>query len=169
MTEGPFQRGTAVAIDGRGLLILGPSGAGKSALALDLIAMGAILIADDVVRIERIGDQLVMSVPDTGRGVIEARGIGLLRTPAAGPTRLTLALDLGEREDTRLPAPLRWTRQGLSAPLLRRPSALQPAAIRAAVLSGGPIDPDMPLVSGQVARDEARDQCRAARDSRAAG
>ena len=35
------------ASDGRGLLILGPSGAGKSALALQLIALGARLVADD--------------------------------------------------------------------------------------------------------------------------
>ena len=36
-----------VAINGRGVLILGPSGAGKSALALQLIAFGAKLVAGD--------------------------------------------------------------------------------------------------------------------------
>ena len=39
--------GTAVSIDGCGLLILGPSGAGKSSLAIDMLALGAQLISDD--------------------------------------------------------------------------------------------------------------------------
>ena len=38
---------STVAIAGRGLLILGASGAGKSALALSLIALGAMLVADE--------------------------------------------------------------------------------------------------------------------------
>ena len=46
---------TCVAVDGRGLLILGPSGSGKSALALQLIALGAQLVADDRTRVSRRG------------------------------------------------------------------------------------------------------------------
>ena len=38
---------TTVALRGRGLLILGPSGSGKSTLALQLMAVGARLVADD--------------------------------------------------------------------------------------------------------------------------
>ena len=38
---------TTVALAGQGVLILGPSGSGKSGLALQLMAMGAELVADD--------------------------------------------------------------------------------------------------------------------------
>ena len=44
--------GSAIAIHGKGVLLLGPSGSGKSDLALRLIDRGAKLICDDVVHIE---------------------------------------------------------------------------------------------------------------------
>ena len=163
------QPGTAVAIDGRGLLILGPSGAGKSALALDLLALGGALIADDVVIIARCGDNLLLSCPPGGEGLVEARGIGLLRTLSAEPTPLALVLDLGAAETERLPEPKTWFRSGVAVPLLRKPSPLQPAAIRAAVLSGGPIDPHTSISRGSLARSAARDQGSSARDSRMSG
>ena len=40
--------GTTVARAGRAVLILGASGTGKSALALQMIALGARLVADDL-------------------------------------------------------------------------------------------------------------------------
>ena len=42
---------SAVALDGRALLIVGPSGSGKSALALRMMAHGATLVSDDLVEI----------------------------------------------------------------------------------------------------------------------
>lgn len=135
---------TAVEIEGRGLLILGPAGAGKSALALDLIALGARLVADDAVLVSRHGDALVARSPAAG-DLIEARGIGILKVPLAGPTPLSLVIDLGRESTERLPRPLTWRRLGLSLPLIERPPLLQPSAVRAAVISGGPIDPEAPL------------------------
>ena len=44
--------GSAVAIDGNGVLLLGPAGSGKSDLALRLIDRGAKLICDDIILIE---------------------------------------------------------------------------------------------------------------------
>ncbi|MGB4827750.1 MAG: serine kinase, partial [Paracoccaceae bacterium] len=38
---------SCVAVQGRAVLVTGPSGAGKSALALQLMALGARLVADD--------------------------------------------------------------------------------------------------------------------------
>lgn len=90
---------SSVAWKGRGVLILGPSGSGKSTLALDLMARGAVLIADD--RTE-IGPDLTARAPAAIAGLIEARGVGLLRADH-GPARLVLAVDLGLPESERLP------------------------------------------------------------------
>ncbi|MFC6758724.1 HPr kinase/phosphorylase [Sulfitobacter porphyrae] len=86
-------------------MIIGPSGAGKSALALQLIALGATLVADDRTRVSRRGDGVVADVPESIAGMIEARGLGILRVPGAGPTPLALVVDLSRAEQDRLPLP----------------------------------------------------------------
>jgi HPr kinase/phosphorylase len=98
---------SCVALDRRGLLILGPSGSGKSALAIRLIALGATLVADDRTLLTVADGRLIASCPSsTIAGLIEARGIGLLRVPAAGATEIALVADLAQIETERLP-PLR--------------------------------------------------------------
>ncbi|HEX3418624.1 MAG TPA: serine/threonine protein kinase, partial [Stellaceae bacterium] len=52
---------TAIAIDGRAVLLRGPSGAGKSDLALRLIDGGARLVADDQVELRRAGERVVVT------------------------------------------------------------------------------------------------------------
>jgi HPr kinase/phosphorylase len=94
---------SAVAVAGHGVLILGPSGAGKSALALELIAGGGVLIADDRVRLRREGAGLVASAPPAIAGLIEARSFGLLRVSAVAEARLLVAVDLGAAPAARLP------------------------------------------------------------------
>lgn len=90
---------SSVAWQGRGVLILGPSGSGKSTLALELMALGAVLIADDRTDIDA---DLTARAPAAIAGLIEARGVGLLRADHA-PARLVLAVDLGQPEPERLP------------------------------------------------------------------
>lgn len=94
----------------RGVLILGPSGAGKSALALRLMALGATLVSDDRVEIaaDPAGEGLVARAPAAIRGLIEARGLGLLGAETCDAARLVLVVDLGQEETERLP-PLRQT------------------------------------------------------------
>lgn len=95
---------TCVAVDGRGLLILGPSGAGKSALALRLISRGAVLVSDDRTRLELVGDRLQASCPNPDlQGMIEARGIGILRALSKAKAEVVLVVDLGQPEPDRLP------------------------------------------------------------------
>lgn len=83
---------TTVAIGGRGVLIEGPSGAGKSDLALRLIDRGALLVADDRTILAIEDGVLVARCPATIAGLIEVRGLGLLRLPhlAAAPVALAL-------------------------------------------------------------------------------
>jgi HPr kinase/phosphorylase len=103
---------SCVAVLGRGLLILGPSGSGKSALALRLLTLGASLVADDRTEITRTGGDLVARCPAPIIGLIEARGVGILRAPVVDEARVVLVADLGRTEDQRLPPARRITLLG---------------------------------------------------------
>jgi len=94
---------TTVSIDGKGVLIVGPSGSGKSSLALQLLALGAGLVADDRTQIIQQNQALIASVPSAISGLIEARGVGLITAPYIGPTPLALVVDLSKPEKQRLP------------------------------------------------------------------
>lgn len=94
---------SAVAIAGRGVLLLGASGSGKSALALRLIALGAALVGDDRVVVSRAGDGLLLAAHPAVEGLVEARGIGILRVPPGGPAPARLAVDLDQSPEARLP------------------------------------------------------------------
>ncbi len=94
---------TSVAVDGRGLLIMGPSGSGKSSLALQLIGLGAVLIADDQTETYLHGGQVCLRCPAAITGVIEARGVGLMNAPTLPTAPLHLLVDLAQAEDQRLP------------------------------------------------------------------
>ena len=104
---------------GRGLLIIGPSGSGKSALALRLLALGADLVADDQTLLRAHGETLLASAPPTLAGLIEARHVGLLRSPHVSDVPVVLVADLGTPETDRLPAFRSVTFCGLTRDLVR--------------------------------------------------
>jgi HPr kinase/phosphorylase len=85
---------TAVIYCGFGILIRGPSGSGKSDLALRLIDDGADLIADDQVVIKAVGQELYLSAPDSLSGLIEVRGIGVIKIEYVSDIRLCLIVEL---------------------------------------------------------------------------
>lgn len=77
---------TAIAVDGRAVLIRGPSGSGKSDLAFRCLTLApsplfnapARLVADDQVLLRREGMSLIASAPPAIAGKIEVRGLGIL-------------------------------------------------------------------------------------------
>jgi HPr kinase/phosphorylase len=103
--------GSCAARDGQAVLLIGPPGAGKSDLLLRLLGRGFDLVADDQVD---IADGQV-SAPKPLHGLLEVRGLGILRLPAVASARLALVADLGARAD-RLPDPMIHT--GLRTPLV---------------------------------------------------
>src|SRR5438105_12471801 len=89
---------TAVAIatasGPRAVLLRGASGSGKSDLALRLIDAGARLVADDQSELSRRGDTLVVRAPATITGLLEVRGIGIVRLDALAEAPVVLLVDL---------------------------------------------------------------------------
>lgn len=112
---------TCVAHAGRGLLITGPSGAGKSGLALRMLALGARLVADDRTELAVESGRLIARCPAALLGLIEARGIGILRAAAVDHAALALVADLAQEEPDRLPPLRQITLLGCTLPLVLRP------------------------------------------------
>lgn len=110
---------TCVAVDGQGLLITGPSGAGKSALAIRLLALGAGLVSDDRTAVWVQHGHLHARCPAAEiHGLIEARGIGLLRAPTVDSAPIALVADLSQPETERLPLRRKVTILGCELPLV---------------------------------------------------
>jgi len=109
---------SCVAVQGRGLLITGPAGCGKSSLALDLMSRGAELVADDQTELVLDGDRLMARCPAALLGLIEARGVGILRAKALATADIVLVADLSQSETARLPQPRSITLLGKAIDLV---------------------------------------------------
>lgn len=72
-----------------------------------MMALGARLVADDRTILTAQGDHLIATCPPTLRGMIEARGLGILNADYVGSSPLVLAVDMDQTEAQRLP-PLRY-------------------------------------------------------------
>ena len=93
----------------RAVLLRGPSGSGKSDLALRLIESGGRLVSDDQTHLARRGRSLVATAPPALAGMIEARGVGIVRlqrNQLLAQARVALLVDLLPPERIeRLPEP----------------------------------------------------------------
>ena len=85
---------SSVALDGRAVLLCGPSGSGKSDLALRLLDRGFTLVSDDRTIVRRQGDKLITSAPDTIKGKLESRGVGIVEVDAVSNVPLALVIEL---------------------------------------------------------------------------
>lgn len=117
--------GSCAARDDHGVLLLGPSGVGKSDLLLRLLHHGFALVADDQVCIE--GGWAWAPAPLAG--LMEVRGLGIMRWPFVQKAQLTLAVQL--EKPPRMPSPARHTETAL--PLVRIDPAEPSAPIRVAL------------------------------------
>jgi len=99
--------GTCVALGRTAALLRGPPGAGKSDLALRFLFLARrgpaaleppILVADDQVLLQRHAQRIVARPPETLRGRMEVRGIGIVEVKSLAEADLALVADLAPAE-----------------------------------------------------------------------
>jgi len=129
---------SCIAINGKGVLLLGDSGSGKSDLALRLIDDGARLVADDRTILFLVRNALHARAPDSIWGLIEVRGVGIVKQPALKQVKLALAVRLGG-EGPRLPRPAFFQALNTKVPQIALDSrfASSPAKVRTALAAFG--------------------------------
>lgn len=125
MTEnGTTIHATCIACGGRAALLRGSPGSGKSDLAFRMIRADASgetrLVADDQVHLCAAKDGLAATAPQALTGLIELRGLGLLRVPVIERAEVRLVAELVPRDDVpRLPEPEFEEIQGVRLPRIR--------------------------------------------------
>ncbi|WP_123794140.1 HPr kinase/phosphorylase [Pacificibacter maritimus] len=134
--------GTCVATSpDSGVLIVGASKSGKSSLALLMMGFGAQLVSDDQTRLQydEQSSAIHASAPNAIKGMIEARGVGLLKAQALDRCKLRAVVDLDLPESERLP-PRRIRRLlGCDLPLIHQGSGPVFAAALMQLLKEGRI------------------------------
>ncbi|WP_046022265.1 HPr kinase/phosphorylase [Magnetospira sp. QH-2] len=110
---------TCVAVGTCGILLRGPSGSGKSDLALRLMVDGARLVADDRCDLWADDGSLWAAAPKDLEGLLEVRGLGVMRMDRADKAAVHLIVDLLPRQQVpRLPEPRSDSLAGVSLPCL---------------------------------------------------
>ena len=138
MTAPATIHASCVSVDGKGVLIMGASGSGKSALALQLMAYGANLVADDRVILSD-ANGLHASAPENIKHGIEARYVGLLNACARDTTKIEYVIDLNRVETERLPPKRTITLLGQDIPLFFKVEGLHFAPSLLQLLRCGPM------------------------------
>ena len=116
----------------RGVLVLGGSGSGKSDLMLRAIGFGFRLVADDRTVVWAEQGRVFGRAPDALSGLIELRGVGVLREPSLWLAEIALVVRCEPLEALeRMPEDAAETVAGTEVPLLRlhAPDASAPAKL----------------------------------------
>ena len=113
-----------------GVLLQGEPGTGKSSLALRLIDQAGFgagapepvrgrLVSDDQVLLEDVGGVLTAHAPGAIDGLLEVRGIGIIKVQTAiSPVRLDMVITHANAADIeRMPEPRTMTLAGLALPM----------------------------------------------------
>jgi serine kinase of HPr protein (carbohydrate metabolism regulator) len=143
MTAPSTVHGSAVLLAETGILIRGASGSGKSALVLELLAADperARLVADDRVVLTTANGRLLAGAPAAIAGLIELRGVGLLRRPFVAPVVIRLVVDFVPAEAvSRVPeaAAARTGIEGIVLPRLALPIGAAGAVLKLRAALGG--------------------------------
>lgn len=141
---------TAVAIDGRAVLLRGASGSGKSDLGLRLIDAGARLVADDQSELCRRGAAIIVRAPAAIAGLLEVRGIGIVRLEALAEAPVALIVDLVERDALeRLPERQSERILGIDLPLIQVAPFEVSAAAKLRLALRAFTAPGLPAMLGQ--------------------
>jgi len=114
------------------VLIRGASGSGKSRLALALIEAlrgKARLVADDRVHLFAANGRLLAMAPDTTKGQLEIRGLGIRAVDYEPLAIVTLVVDLGAPDAARMPEEKSRSVEISGVKLSRLPVAADEAAL----------------------------------------
>ncbi len=110
-----LRHATSVVFCGHGLLLMGASGSGKSDMALRLMDAGGSLVSDDYTHITVKNQHLFGSPPDTIKGLIEVRGVGLFNVPYLCSARMDVVVMCDTKEALeRIPPVMRCDIEGVS-------------------------------------------------------
>jgi serine kinase of HPr protein (carbohydrate metabolism regulator) len=151
----PTIHASAVLAGARAVLIRGPAGSGKSRLAhalLEAAGTGALafgrLVGDDRVHVEAAHGRLLVRPAPALAGLIEIRGLGLLRLPFEPVAVVGLIVDLADPDAGRLPLAVAQAAivEGISLPRLAVAPGIDPLPLALAKLrepssSAGPAQP----------------------------
>src|SRR5262249_7254355 len=116
---------SAVLVGARAVLIRGPSAAGKSRLAWELIEASrnravrfARLVGDDRVHLQAAAGRLLVRPAEALTGMIELRGVGILRRDHEPCAVVGLVVDLAAMDAERLPEGGQTILEGIAIPRL---------------------------------------------------
>lgn len=112
--------GTCICLQNKGVLLLGKSGSGKSDLALRLIEnKNAALVADDRVDLFIENKKIFAAAPESIKGLLEIRGIGIVKKDFINITTIDLVVELVQNLTNveRMPSEQFWEIDGVKIPL----------------------------------------------------
>jgi HPr kinase/phosphorylase len=105
------------------------------------MALGADLVADDAVEMRLLADDVILACPDSIKGMVEARGVGILTVKSVDATKLAFVVDLDKPAPTRLPEAQKAQIQGRLFPLICGKGNQNLGAVVWCLLGGGRILP----------------------------